>query len=95
MSQDNNAIEAPTQAERDTFANTYIVGLHFTGPQKSWERSGTRYCWRAFRSVWYDARKCSWSAPKCSPSNPDPLDPNEETLKTGALQIAPGFLGPP
>ncbi|ELU37040.1 hypothetical protein AG1IA_08935 [Rhizoctonia solani AG-1 IA] len=48
-----------------------------TGPRKSRERSGTRYCLRAFRSVWYDARKCSWSAPKCSPSNPDPSDPNE------------------
>ncbi|KAF8755956.1 hypothetical protein RHS01_04616 [Rhizoctonia solani] len=35
MSQDNNGIEAPTQAERDTFANTYIVGLHSTGPRKS------------------------------------------------------------
>ncbi|KAF8678294.1 hypothetical protein RHS04_05683 [Rhizoctonia solani] len=35
------------------------------------------------------------SARKCSPSNPDPLDPNEEVPKGGALQSAPGFLGPP
>ncbi|KAF8750453.1 hypothetical protein RHS01_09220 [Rhizoctonia solani] len=28
MSQPNNGIEAPTEAERDTFANTYLVGLH-------------------------------------------------------------------
>ncbi|ELU36164.1 hypothetical protein AG1IA_09806 [Rhizoctonia solani AG-1 IA] len=64
-----------------------------TGSQKSRERSGTRYCRRAFRGVWYDARRCSWSAPKCLPSNPDPSDPNEEAPKTRALQSAPRFLG--
>ncbi|KAF8684586.1 hypothetical protein RHS04_01414 [Rhizoctonia solani] len=68
---------------------------HSTGPRKSRERSGTRYCQRALRSVWYDALKGSWSALKSSPSNPDSSDPNEEVPKTGALQSAPGFLGAP
>ncbi|KAF8688032.1 Transposase family tnp2, partial [Rhizoctonia solani] len=49
-----------------------------TGSRKSRERSETRYCRRALRSVYYDAQKCSWSALECSPSNPDPSDPNEE-----------------
>ncbi|KAF8691078.1 hypothetical protein RHS03_08821, partial [Rhizoctonia solani] len=35
------------------------------------------------------------SAPNYSPGDPDPSDPNEEVPKTGALQSAPGFLGPP
>ncbi|ELU40029.1 hypothetical protein AG1IA_05941 [Rhizoctonia solani AG-1 IA] len=61
------------------------MGIYSTGPQRSRERSATRYCRRALRSVWYDAQKCSWSAPKCSPSNPDPSDPNEEVPKSGAL----------
>ncbi|KAF8673493.1 hypothetical protein RHS04_07657 [Rhizoctonia solani] len=65
------------------------------GPRKSRERSGTRYCQRAFRSVCYDARKGSWSTLKSSPSNPNSSDPNEEVPKTGALQSPPGFLGPP
>ncbi|KAF8675623.1 hypothetical protein RHS04_06662 [Rhizoctonia solani] len=65
-----------------------------TGPRASRERSGTRFCRQTLRRVWYDARKGSWSAPKSSPSNPDSSDPNEEAPKTGALQSAPGFLGP-
>ncbi|KAF8750255.1 hypothetical protein RHS01_09360 [Rhizoctonia solani] len=91
MSQDNNGIEAPTQAERDTFANTYIVGLHSTGPRKSVSAPGLAIVGEHSGAFGMTLEVLV----ECSPSNPDPLDPNEEAPKTGALQIAPGFLGPP
>ncbi|ELU38856.1 hypothetical protein AG1IA_07122 [Rhizoctonia solani AG-1 IA] len=68
--------------------------LYSTGPQRSWERSGTHYCQQALQSVWYDALKGLWSALKSLPSNLDLLDPKEEVPKTRALQSAPRFLGP-
>ncbi|KAF8752047.1 hypothetical protein RHS01_07854 [Rhizoctonia solani] len=51
--------------------------------------------WFSLRSLHNSDTKGSWSALKSSPSNPDSSDPNEEVPKTGALQSAPRFLGPP
>ncbi|KAF8712301.1 TPR-like protein, partial [Rhizoctonia solani] len=81
-------------SDSNVFLPEHRHRLASTGPRKSRERSGTRYCRRAFRSVWYDARKGSRSAPKSSPSNPDLSDSNE-VPKTGAPQSAPGLLGAP